>query len=97
MSLEEFKKSLQQETPPVLSALLLAMWHDGKGNWEQAHNVAQDIHSTDGSWIHAYLHRKEGDRSNANYWYHQARKSMPSYSLQQEWEEITADLLVRKA
>lgn len=97
MTLDEFKETLTRETPPPVSPALLALWHDGKGDWEGAHEVAQDISSADGSWIHAYLHRKEGDRSNANYWYHQARKSMPSYSLQQEWEEIVADLLIRKA
>lgn len=97
MSLDEFKKSLTRETPPPLSPLLLALWHDGKGDWEAAHQIAQDISSPEGSWIHAYLHRKEGDRSNAGYWYRQAHKSIPSHSLQQEWEEIVADLLIRKA
>lgn len=64
------------------------MWYDGKDNWEEAHNLAQDIHTTEGSWVHAYLHRKEGDLGNASYWYHRAGRTMPTLSLEKEWEEI---------
>ena len=66
MTLTEFKATLTATTPPAaLAAPLLALWHDAKGDWEGAHSVAQDIESADGAWIHAYLHRKEGDVSNA--------------------------------
>jgi hypothetical protein len=94
MTFTEFKQSLSQSNPPAsLSPLLKAMWHDAKDDWESAHNVAQDVNTKDGSWVHAYLHRKEGDAGNAAYWYHRANKKMPDYSLVQEWEEISTELL----
>lgn len=94
MTLEEFKSSLNQSQPPsAISELLKAMWHDGKGNWEASHNIAQDVHTNDGSWVHAYLHRKEGDLGNASYWYNRAGRPVPKKSLQEEWEEITSELL----
>jgi len=94
MSFEEFKRSLSNTTPPEqIGPLLKALWYDGKDNWETAHEVAQDINTRDGSWIHAYLHRKEGDAGNASYWYHRADRKMPGYTLQQEWEEIVKHFL----
>ena len=69
------------------------LWYDGKGDWETSHNIAQDIHSPEGSWIHAYLHRKEGDTGNASYWYHRAGRPMPGSTLEKEWEDISRDLL----
>ena len=69
------------------------MWQDAKGNWDDAHRVAQEIESTDGAWIHAYLHRKEGDASNAAYWYHRAGKPVAHGPLDEEWEEIVSSLL----
>lgn len=89
MNFNEFKDSLKNDAPPTnVSNLLKALWYDGNGNWEQAHNIVQDIHNKDASWIHAYLHRKEGDEGNASYWYNRAGKRMPDVSLTQEWEEI---------
>ncbi len=89
MTLEEFKSSLRQSAvPSTVSPLLQAMWYAGKDNWEEAHNLAQDVHTTDGSWAHAYLHRQEGDLGNASYWYHRAGRTMPKHSLEKEWEEI---------
>jgi hypothetical protein len=94
MTLEQFMSSLKDRNPPDgLSESLTAMWHDGKDNWESAHNIAQDISSAEGSWIHAYLHRKEGDDGNAAYWYRRAGKPMPRISLQDEWEQIISALL----
>ena len=94
MTLEEFKASLQKNDPPVgLSTLLQAMWYEGKGNWEKSHNIAQDINTNDGSWIHAYLHRKEGDLGNASYWYSRANKPVCKLSLEQEWEQISKSFL----
>jgi hypothetical protein len=94
MTLEEFKTSLSgAHPPPGISALLKALWYDGKGDWEMSHTIAQDIHTSEGSWIHAYLHRKEGDTGNAAYWYHRAGKPMPGSTLEKEWEDITRDLL----
>ena len=69
------------------------MWYDGQGDWNRAHNIAQEIHTKEGAWIHAYLHRKEGDDANAAYWYSRANRNVPSYPLEQEWEEITGFFL----
>ncbi len=89
MTFEKFKSSLQENHPPSESSeLLKALWYDGKGDWNASHNIAQDVYSADGSWVHAYLHRKEGDQWNAGYWYRQAGRKMPGYSLEKEWEEM---------
>jgi hypothetical protein len=76
-----------------LPPALLALWHDARGNWEAAHQTAQDIDAPAGSWIHAYLHRKEGDLSNAGYWYRRAKKPACRDSLETEWASIAAVLL----
>jgi hypothetical protein len=96
MTLQEFKTSLQATTPPQkLPPLLEALWFDGKGKWHEAHAVAQDIENADGSWIHAYLHRKEGDEGNARYWYNRAGKKFPKLTLEEEWGELVAYFLNR--
>ena len=68
MTLEEFSATLEGKTPPEVGPALVALWHDGKGDWKRAHEVAQDVDDATGAWVHAYLHRKEGDESNAAYW-----------------------------
>jgi len=94
MDFQTFTASLKNDTPPTdLQPLLKALWYDAQGDWHKAHDIAQDVHSNDGSWIHAYLHRKEGDKWNANYWYRRAGRSMPSASLEEEWENISRALL----
>ncbi|NJM25307.1 MAG: hypothetical protein HC859_07290 [Bacteroidia bacterium] len=93
MTPETFKDSLTDAEPPNLRAELTALWLAGKGNWDAAHNIAQDIHTTEGSWIHAYLHRVEGDLGNAAYWYHRASKPVCKTSLEEEWEQIVAAML----
>jgi hypothetical protein len=94
MNPEQFKSTLANEMPPAgISGCLQAMWYDGKNDWEQAHMIAQDIETKEGAWVHAYLHRKEGDPGNANYWYNRAGRSMPDYSLEKEWEEMVKVLL----
>lgn len=94
MTTEAFKQSLQQPTPPAgLSPLLQALWHAGKDDWHTAHNIAQDVPGHDGAWVHAYLHRVEGDNWNANYWYRRAGRSMPGYSLKAEWEVLAEHFL----
>ena len=79
--------------PKGASLPLAALWWDGKGNWENAHDSAQQDEGPAGSWVHAYLHRKEGDASNAEYWYARAGKTPAQGSLEQEWQEITSSLL----
>jgi hypothetical protein len=94
LTLAELKASLTAATPPMgLSGPLLALWHDGRGDWDVAHRVAQDIDDADGSWIHAYLHRKEGDAGNAAYWYRRAGQPVATSSLDAEWEQIVTVLL----
>ena len=94
MTLSEFKTSLTQTNPPAnISPELKALWYDGKEDWHQAHEIAQEQNTPAHSLIHAYLHRKEGDNWNANYWYQRAARKMPSISLEQEWESIAKELL----
>lgn len=94
MKFEEFKASMSEALPPKgITASLAALWYAGKGDWEQAHAIAQDVPTREGSWVHAYLHRVEGDQWNANYWYNRAGRSMPALSLEQEWAEIVQSLL----
>ena len=89
MQLEDFIQSIKEETSPeVLSEPLQAMWHARKGDWETAHNIAQSISTELGSWIHAYLHRVEGDLSNAGYWYKRAGKPQFQGSTKVEADEI---------
>lgn len=76
-----------------LAPLQLALWHDGCGDWNAAHDIVDDKSSVDACWIHAYLHRKEGDLANANYWYSRAGKIMPSSSLEDEWKNLVNHLL----
>jgi hypothetical protein len=96
MTLAELKATLSSAAPPAgLSLALAALWQDAKGDWDAAHRIAQDIHSPDGAWIHAYLHRKEGDASNAAYWYREAGQPVASASLEAEWDQIATALLAR--
>ncbi len=97
MTLDEFRESLRNEKPPAnLSLALAGLWWDAKGSWQQAHESAQQDEGPAGSWVHAYLHRKEGDASNAGYWYRRARKPHSKASLEEEWREIAETLLNEK-
>ena len=90
----EFKASLSGAAPaPELTAPLAALWWAAKGNWDQAHGIAQDDASADGSWVHAYLHRVEGDLGNAAYWYRQAGRPVASGALETEWELMASALI----
>ena len=94
MTLPQFRETLTSpESPPGLGAGLAALWHDGRGDWEAAHLVAQELDTPEGAWIHAYLHRKEGDPANAAYWYRRAAKPVPSVPLDAEWDAIVTALL----
>ena len=82
---EVFEATLDKTAPPSeWPEALQSLWFDAHGDWESSHNIAQDLQSTMGSWIHAYLHRKEGDEWNARYWYDRAGKPFPNYSLEEE-------------
>jgi hypothetical protein len=94
MDFSTFKNSLStNEMPSSLSVYLQALWQDATGNWEKAHHLIQDVPDQKAAWIHAYLHRKEGDIWNADYWYQRAGKPRPSVSLDQEWEDLARALL----
>lgn len=94
MTLKDFKGMLASGAPPPrLTPLLLALWHDAKGDWDAAHRVAQDVDTEYGAWVHGYLHRKEGDASNAGYWYRRAKRQFPVGTLEQEWDAIAGALL----
>ena len=96
MNLTEFQLSQNQSTPPPgLSLVLQSLWFDAKGNWDKAHDLAQEEDGATGAWVHAYLHRKEGDLSNARYWYNRAGKPVYSGTLEEEWAAISEALLAR--
>jgi hypothetical protein len=94
MTKVEFQQSLAAPEPPAgLSPALTALWWDARGDWARAHSYAQEDEAPDGAWVHAYLHRKEGDRGNAGYWYKRAGKTFCEESLSEEWLNIVQDLL----
>jgi hypothetical protein len=93
MTLAEFKATLEQEGAPLVAPALVALWQDAKGDWDAAHTIAQDVPDPVGAWVHAYLHRKEGDQSNAEYWYRRAGKPVAKDSLEAEWARIVSELL----
>jgi hypothetical protein len=93
MTLAEFRSSLESATPPNVPPALLALWHDARGDWDAAHRIAQDIDTPTGAWIHAYLHRKEGDLGNAGYWYRRASQPVAAETLETEWTRIAEALL----
>ncbi|MSU66553.1 MAG: hypothetical protein EXS38_10725 [Opitutus sp.] len=100
MSIEELRRSVAQDaTPPGDTSLAVqALWHAAKGDWHAAHTCAQEDKSRDGSWVHAYLHRQEGDLGNAGYWYAKARhpRPAPGVTLEAEWAELAGALLPPK-
>lgn len=94
MQFENFQQSIKQDKLPTgISVYLQAMWYDESGDWNKAHNMVDNLEDTTACWVHAYLHRKEGDQWNADYWYRKAGRKRPDISLQQEWETIVKALL----
>lgn len=94
MNLADFRLSQKQAAPPTgLSLALQALWFEAKGDWGKAHELAQKDGGRAGDWVHAYLHRKEGDAANARYWYGRAGKSVFAGSLEEEWAGICEELL----
>lgn len=87
---QNFKLTLEDNRPPKdWPEALMAVWFAKKDDWEASHNIAQEMKDDLGSWIHAYLHRQEGDEFNAGYWYRRAGRAYPKKSLQEELQEIT--------
>jgi hypothetical protein len=99
MSFAELQQSVARDAapPPGASLAVQALWHDARGDWTKAHECAQEDHGKDGSWVHAYLHRKEGDLGNAGYWYSRAARKMPaaSVTLEEEWASLARELLTQ--
>ena len=94
MTLDDFRQSLSATQPPdELTVTLAGLWWDAKGDWKRAHESAQRDEGKDGSWVHAYLHRKEGDQDNAAYWYSRAGKAVCRESLDAEWLSLVRALL----
>jgi hypothetical protein len=94
MTFAEFERSLKSATPPPgLAPALVALWWAQKNDWDQAHTVVMNEESREAAWVHAYLHRVEGDADNAAYWYRQAKKPVASGALAAEWQAIATALL----
>ena len=97
MNLTDFRLSQKQAAPPAgLSLALQSLWFEARGDWEKAHELAQKDGGASGDWVHAYLHRKEGDASNARYWYGRAGKPVFNGSLDEEWAAISEALLGKR-
>jgi hypothetical protein len=91
---DDFTTSLAQDTPPArLNAPLQALWWAGKDNWDKAHTIVMEASGADAAWVHAYLHRAEGDLPNARYWYGQAGKPAATVTLEDEWTAIVTAML----
>jgi hypothetical protein len=94
MTIEAFKSSIEEKNPPEdLDQMLLALWYDAKGEWEKSHAIVQDIDTREAALIHAYLHRKEGDIGNADYWYHRAGTKRAHHSTEDEWTSLVGRFL----
>ena len=95
MTFENFIHSLNENSPPVVSEELKSLWFDAKGDWEKAHDVISEKETKSHCLIHAYLHRKEGDIWNADYWYRKAGEKRKEWSLEEEWKELVKNLLTK--
>lgn len=94
MTFDEFKASLAVADPPSgLPVALLGLWHQGRGDWEKAHQTVQADGTTEAAWVHAHLHRVEGDEANAGYWFRRAGQPHGDRELGAEWEAISRALL----
>ena len=94
MNFEEFKTFIAEGEPPLgLPAPLAALWWDAKGNWARSHALVDELETTDGMAVHAYLHRKEGHASNAGYWYQRAGRGFQRSTLNDEWQALVEAFL----
>jgi hypothetical protein len=94
LDLQTFRETIVQPEPPAgLTPALQALWWDAKGDWDKAHERAQEHENAAGMRVHAYLHRKEGDQSNAEYWYRRCASKPSISTLEEEWEELARAFL----
>jgi hypothetical protein len=92
--MKTFVESLSLSSPPSsFTVLLKSLWHDKKRDWKMAHDLVDSLPGAEAAWVHAYLHRKEGDSWNADYWYARAKKVRPTHTLEEEWENIVSCFL----
>jgi hypothetical protein len=96
MTPSEFSESISAPRPPGgLTPPIEALWWAAKGDWDKAHKIVMDDEGREAAWVHAYLHRVEGDLPNAGYWYRTAGKPVATGALEAEWYSIAAELLSR--
>jgi hypothetical protein len=93
MNLAAFKSSVAKPAPPDVAPALQSLWWAAKGDWDRAHKIVMQEEGAEAAWVHAYLHRVEGDLPNAGYWYRTAGKPVQKGALEAEWAEIAAALL----
>ena len=93
MTYQSFTDSLKSDSPPEVSDELKSLWYDAKGDWEKAHNLISETETKSHYMIHAYLHRKEGDIGNADYWYRRAGEKRKEWSLDEEWNFLVTQFL----
>jgi hypothetical protein len=94
MNANGFRATLsQQDPPPGISVALAALWWDAKGDWARAHDLVDSLETSEGMAVHAYLHRKEGAASNADYWYQRAGRTFHRTTLEAEWEALVEGLI----
>jgi hypothetical protein len=94
MTAEDLRKSLQADEPPAeLAAPLAALWWDAKGDWARAHGLVDELETPEGMAVHAYLHKKEGQASNADYWYERAGRRFHRETLDEEWAALVKGLV----
>jgi hypothetical protein len=93
MNAEAFLRTLGEKAPPAgLPATLEALWWDAKGDWARAHGLVDELETPEGMAVHAYLHRKEGAGSNAEYWYQRAGRAYFRPALEAEWNALVEGL-----
>ncbi len=94
MTAFELRQTIADDAPPGgLPLLVEAMWWEAHGDWHRAHRMVDELTTPEGAWVHAYIHRSEGDLGNAGYWYRQAARPVCRVSLSEEWVEIVEELL----
>ena len=93
MNPDSFKASLADAAPPDATPVIEALWHAAKGDWQAAHRLVQDEEGPDAAWVHAHLHRIEGDLANAGYWYRRAGRPRSDAPIAEEWQEIVSAIL----
>lgn len=98
MTRQAFNESLAHPAPPAdFSPIQKAVWYSTRGDWETAHTLVQSLETDDAAWIHAWLHRKEGDSGNAGYWYTRARRPAATDSLDDELARIADELVIDRS